>query len=108
LKRSEAVRYFKSVKGVALALNISVPAVRQWQEDRIPILRQLALHRLSGGALQIDPDLNLETLQTPEPTAGQVSEFDKVAADLVEAFMKYHQVMSKKQIAPREPDDTAA
>jgi hypothetical protein len=107
LKRSEAVRYFKSVKGVALALNISVPAVRQWQEDRIPILRQLALHRLSGGALQVDPDPNLEALQTPEPKAGRGSEIDKVAADLVEAFMRYHQVMSKKQFALRDPDDTA-
>lgn len=51
----QILNYFGSRKAVALALNITYEAVRQWEcSGYVPIRRQYEIERLSDGKLASD------------------------------------------------------
>lgn len=55
MSKQEAISYFGSAANIARLLKISRGAVSLWP-DRLPMLRQYQLAKLSGGALRVDDD----------------------------------------------------
>lgn len=53
MTRSEAIEFFGSASELARKLGISYEAVRQWPEEKIPLLRQYEIRDLSSGVLKI-------------------------------------------------------
>lgn len=47
----EAIKFYGTVAALAKALNVSVQAIYDWDEEP-PALRQFQLERLSGGELK--------------------------------------------------------
>ncbi len=56
MKKTEAVAFFGSKKGLAIALSISQAAISQWGEE-IPPLRAYQLEQLTKGKLKADSSL---------------------------------------------------
>ena len=54
MKTSEAVTYFKDVKGLADALEITTEAIYQWGEE-VPMGRAYQLQVMTDGQLQAEP-----------------------------------------------------
>ena len=55
MKKAEAIDHFGSPALLAKALNITVQAIWQWDEE-VPLLRQYQLERITAGALKADTD----------------------------------------------------
>lgn len=51
----EVMARFGTPAATARALGITRAAVCQWREKRIPLLRQMQIEALTGGALKRDP-----------------------------------------------------
>lgn len=55
MKRSDALKHFKTQAALAEALGIGQSSVAEWGED-IPALRQIQIERITVGALKADPE----------------------------------------------------
>ena len=56
MTKTEAIKFYggKASK-LADVLGISLPAIYQWKNDQVPLLRQLQLQRITRGRLKADP-----------------------------------------------------
>jgi|SanBayMetagenome_1026888.scaffolds.fasta_scaffold39325_2 hypothetical protein len=53
--KEDVLRYFGGVAATARALNLAQPSITQWPEP-LPVLRQLQVEALTGGALKAGPE----------------------------------------------------
>lgn len=53
MKKDEAIAYYGTQIKLAQALGISQAAISKWP-DKVPLLRQYQIERLTGGALKVD------------------------------------------------------
>lgn len=55
MTKTEVLAHFGGQTAVAKALGMSQPSVSTWPEQ-LPVLRQLEIERLTGGALRAGPE----------------------------------------------------
>lgn len=55
MKREDLVKHFGSVRAVADAFGVTISAVYQWDEARVPERIAYKAQFLTGGKLQVDP-----------------------------------------------------
>lgn len=53
--KDEVLRHFGGVAATARALRLAQPSITQWPEP-LPVLRQLQVEALTGGALKAGPE----------------------------------------------------
>jgi hypothetical protein len=65
MTKAEAIAFFETEAALARACGIKAQSVQDW--DEVPEVRQLQLHKVTGGKLAADPAI-VEKFGLPIPT----------------------------------------
>jgi DNA-binding transcriptional regulator YdaS (Cro superfamily) len=79
MTKAEALKFFGGAKATAKALGINRSAVNQWKQ-RVPLLRQQQIERLSNGLLKADDIPMPHRRESCPPTTPKSAESRKTSS----------------------------